>query len=169
MTILIIEGIDGSGKSTLVRDLRSLINGVFLSTSGPPGDQQLYRETMWIQQKPSDTTLVLDRFRLTSELVYGPLLRGSSRVDKSYVLDWFRAFEPIFVLCDPGLTEVRSNIIEGKHLEGVADRIPAIYEAYQRLCIEIDENHTRTYIYDYTHLNAMKFLLEEIKPYVKLR
>lgn len=164
--ILIIEGCDGSGKTTLFRNLRYYLNGVFLSSSGPPEDHQLYVETQWIAQVPSQTTLVLDRFRLISELVYGPILRERSRVDIDFVAQWIEAFQPRIIFCDPGLHIVKRNVSAEKQLEGVHSNLDKIYGRYHELLPKLDCPKIH---YNHQEIGGFENLLKELSNYVQLR
>lgn len=80
---IILEGPDGSGKTTLARSLEAL--GYDYQHQGPPpsGTEAFvhYTKLLCSASKPT----VFDRFHL-GELVYGPLLRGKSGLHPSDVL-----------------------------------------------------------------------------------
>lgn len=70
--MIILEGPDGSGKSTLAGRLAEVIQH-----RGPPGSDDLFREMQRALQ--ADAYAVHDRL-FHGELVYGPVLRGRSRL-----------------------------------------------------------------------------------------
>jgi len=84
MPLIILEGADLAGKSTLAADLRREFNGpTKLFRQGPPPADVPIRdvyELPWRSYTPNPLKLtVCDRWHL-GEMVYGPLLRGESRL-----------------------------------------------------------------------------------------
>lgn len=69
--MIILEGPDGSGKSTLAGELGGAMH------EGPPGDIDLFRHYQSKLQK--EAYIVHDRL-FHGELVYGPIMRGRSRL-----------------------------------------------------------------------------------------
>jgi ribose 1,5-bisphosphokinase PhnN len=87
--LLIIEGPDGSGKTTLVEELRMLARDaqqdfVTLHKGQPDPGVDLFEEyhrglDFYRDVEPKKTFVVADRWHL-GELVYGPVMRDVSRV-----------------------------------------------------------------------------------------
>lgn len=88
--VVIIEGADGAGKTTFANNLwvNDLIHGVdsrLIHNGPPPKDGSLYYhyraqilDALWFRDELGVSTYI-DRTFL-SELIYGPLYRGKSRV-----------------------------------------------------------------------------------------
>jgi len=74
--IIIVEGPDGAGKSTVAKELAANYNAALIHTGPPRRDEpaviQYLGEARHYMVQPNDT--VLDRFHL-GERVYGPILR----------------------------------------------------------------------------------------------
>lgn len=97
--LIIVEGLDHTGKTTLIKSLRRRIKNhkvLGLSSANPPNgvDQlwsiQHYRSILQISEKllHNDWTVITDRFHI-GETVYGPLYRNSDtdyiwELEKSY-------------------------------------------------------------------------------------
>ena len=79
--IYIIEGVDGSGKTTLARQLSAQTNTKILHMSNPKttaemlGMYDMYEKTL-----RANKNLILDR-AWYSEMAYGPVLRDRSQID----------------------------------------------------------------------------------------
>lgn len=87
MPVIIVEGIDGAGKSTLVNRIREHMpegyDRVFWSKGVPRYDdpqQEYVDQLQWLR---SHHFVVSDRYHV-GELIYGPLYRGISRVAGKY-------------------------------------------------------------------------------------
>lgn len=74
--IILLEGPDGSGKTTLAKEIERL-GGATRLHAGKPGPEPLVDYIAPIADR--DTFYVLDRWHV-GELVYGPLHRGGSRL-----------------------------------------------------------------------------------------
>lgn len=146
--IIVLEGPDGAGKSTLAHqlvELHEVANGpgtAVIWHEGPPpegGDLVTHYELPLLlnrDQITSSTDLViLDRWE-TGELIYGPLLRGRSRLSPGQALHvdlLLRSLGAIRVLVNPGLfwldkrhDEKPDELIKKEWLPGLVD----FYEAY---------------------------------------
>lgn len=113
--IVILEGVDGAGKTTLARRIGEWAGTYrYVHSSQPKGDPYTeYRET--IEACPRDELTVIDRLHW-GEMVYGPLFRGES------ALSWsnFRRLErqlmdhgpAMRILVDPGQDIVLERLRE---------------------------------------------------------
>lgn len=141
-TMILVEGPDGSGKSTLVDRLCvdfGLRRGERACTSE---DGPIDELMAWVEANlPSDHTgLVYDRHPMVSEFIYGPTLRGvnhlgddDDRICRAFKM--FYALKPLIIYCLPPLTDVRVNVAAGhddstEHLRGVLKYTDALYGHY---------------------------------------
>lgn len=118
---LIVEGPDGSGKTTLINNLglkrlhlKSLRGGVGGTTAaGWAGqDEAPTAYARRLREEPDGTAF--DRFYL-SELVYGPLLRGQAAITEDEAVLVRRvecALGIQTILCLPGWTRTWNNVTE---------------------------------------------------------
>jgi len=74
--LIVIDGPDGSGKTTLARHLQEKHGATYHHDKGPPEAEDLVAYFLSLLARGG----IIDRFAL-SEMVYGPLLRGRSRID----------------------------------------------------------------------------------------
>lgn len=157
--MIIVEGPDGAGKTTLIQKLTDI-------TGFPVAERVVSKETKalfdlkaWVENN-LDTgadEVIYDRYRLVSEFIYGPVLRVEQQpgfVDLDWTLDMLSKLyerEPIIVYCLPPLEVVRANLMGDKDNEAVFEFIEAIYTAYlQRASLDAIMRPTRTILYDYT-------------------
>lgn len=167
--MLVVEGPDGSGKSTFIQEVTRQLRESFIayelpprhctSTGGPVPDLATWIEDdrkRWSWHRPS--VAVWDRHPLISEPIYGPLIRGSIQLgfDNAQVYaGWWRDFiqsGAVFVFCLPPLEKVLENLERTEHMAGITTTVTeAIYASYMttaaRLCAE---GPGRAVVWDYT-------------------
>lgn len=165
--MVIIEGPDGAGKTTAIGRLSKLFYPSFsLADHGKremlPHEnvrartyQALARELEC--KRPPEFH---DRLYF-SELVYGPILRGSclfSDYEQGIVRHLLGVLEIPVIFCLPSLDVVKRNLAKDDHIEGVPDNIELIYNAYWSLA----EDTPRVRVYDYTRhdLTELKHIID---------
>lgn len=154
--LVIVEGPDGSGKSTLVRKIRELpLPQQFWCLSSA----RRYRTTddvarflAWIKLRPDLVRLVFDRFPIISEWIYGPILRNSYfDIPKSrYIfLDPHEAAlhmakallrldpDPLVIYCCPPFQVLIEKVKQEPQMDGVIENIRIIYDRYKLLMDEL--------------------------------
>ena len=134
--MIILEGGDGTGKSQAASILGQKFD---LRVVHSPG----YIENFFIaalnyhMMFPREV-IVYDRFYY-SELVYGPILRGESRVPEwfgFYVEEMLKKVKPLFIWCDVPNEVARENITKYEQLEGVSENLSDILGAYRELAYD---------------------------------
>lgn len=163
--IVIIEGPDGSGKSTLISQLRASTELYchVLSTSGPPpGFNAVIEELGWLANFPRSLFLICDRYRLISETIYGPILRGKSLVGAFNMHLIAEAEVDAIIYCRPRLETIVENVRRTKaaQLSGIWEHLGEIVQAYDELFDFISDSETRVINYDYEHQNHTQLIKE---------
>lgn len=163
--MIIVEGPDGSGKSTLVdilaRKLRLPVAGKVVGSDTQP----LVNIRDWTEDNVARgfQPVIFDRHRLISEPIYGPAMR--KRQDPEfYDLTWlsnmmwmFYQAKPIIIYCLPDILTVRENVLrEDTDNSAVRDHIVAIYAGYvARASIDFTKGVGRLYNYKTTKLDDL--------------
>ena len=130
---IIIEGPDGSGKSTLVDQY--FPNAIH--AGGPPINHEEAIERLY-EPTPGH---VYDRWTGVSEQIYGPLVRGVSLLSEEEYLDGILKTRPTIIYCRPPLEVILSNLVNQKEkphkpkkfIKEVKERAEMIVEAYDKL------------------------------------
>jgi hypothetical protein len=128
-----VEGVDGSGKSTLARYLSDRLVLPIVPTDGPcrTGDDVLFRARARVVPG-----VVADRSSgVVSELVYGPVLRGSTIVPEDVLWGIVRAISGVvrFVYCRPPvdrIIHVPRPDEDPSHVRAVDGKIRDLYDRY---------------------------------------
>lgn len=100
--MIILEGPEGSGKTTLGNILKGVLDVDVLHEGGPPSCvEELDRRLEWQLSRRGN---VLDRSPIVSERVYGPIVRGSMCTTDEHLDDYLRRFVAdrwILIYCRP--------------------------------------------------------------------
>lgn len=159
--MVIVEGPDGAGKTTLINRLCAEL-GVEIrprsSTSdhGPVDDVWEWVKRDLITNVDRD---IYDRHPFISESIYGPVLRGEMRLgpdpeEQELHYGLFLHHRPLVIYCMPPLKQVRFNVAQNHdgqtdHTRGVLRYIDTIYALYQYRAM-MDRHVIETLHWDYT-------------------
>lgn len=155
--MIIIEGPDGSGKTTLAKKLSEAMGW-------PVGDKVVGSDTKpltdlrdWVEANlgrgyhPG----IYDRHRLISEPVYSAVLTHRKIDEKFWEPEWLtgayhrlHSIQPMVIMCMPPLDTVVNNVMGDPNNKAVADRIQQLYLAYFHQGLIHSE--LTTIWYDYT-------------------
>lgn len=141
--MIIVEGPDGSGKTTLVERLAREIRLPVASKVVASDTQPIVNIRDWTETNVHKgfQPVIFDRHRLISEPIYGPAMRRRQDAE-FYDLTWlsdmmwhFYNAKPIIVYCLPDILTVRENVLREDTDNGaVRDHIAAIYAGYVARC-----------------------------------
>jgi GTPase SAR1 family protein len=174
---LLIEGPDGSGKSTLIRQFTERfpvpVHPRACTSTGGPVDNlcdwamndiaEQDKNSGWLgADGHTPTTQLYDRHPGISELVYGPICRDKVAVgfdnwgNRDEILHGIQR-NMFIIWCLPPAKVVANNVMKqvDNHMSGVASNISAIYSAY-RLWTMI--YHGGSFVYDYTNDSHAKII-----------
>lgn len=162
--MVIVEGPDGSGKSTLVRRLSEELS-VPVHPRACTSDNGIDPATLrdWVDRDlhPSSEGGLYDRHPLISEPIYGPIIRNFM-ADGFQDIEWlgtsmtkFRNRVKAMIFCLPPWPFVETNVTKHHeattpHLEGVLKHSQGLYEMYlHRAALEASAMDY-VWVWDYT-------------------
>jgi len=164
--IIIVEGPDGSGKTTLIERLSSRLDI-------PVAPRVVAKDTTtkinlqdWVEDNLEEgfQRKIFDRHRLISEPIYGPIMRISQQegfTDREWmhrVMHGFRFIRPITFFCLPPIEVVRKNVENDPDNEAVAKHIDAIYASYLAKAMDDYFLSDVSFILDYTQLDEAGYI-----------
>lgn len=155
--IVVVEGPDGAGKSTLIDNLRvqSKRHFVALRRSGPPDHPaEITSVINWINtMRDGLVPLICDRHPLISEPIYGMTLRGSNILSNVYSVEdlksMFKYIDRV-IYCRPPDRTILSKMHENAQLKGVTEHIEKIIDLYDKTMMLLEEWGVRVIAYDWT-------------------
>lgn len=190
--MVIVEGPDGAGKTTLVRKLMADVPELRIGERGTKDRKLLYTVTVpdtyralehavrgkgWQTDHGvgPDPVYIWDRL-FYSEFAYAPLgmpprepmFNLSQKVHIRRIIEALRC--PV-ILCLPPLLDVKRNVLVEEQMPGVLDKVEQIYNEYQAM---LEDGHLpqQTIVYDYTredHRERYMLILAIIYTYIKMR
>lgn len=141
MKLIVVEGPDGCGKSTLIERLsrESARHFVHIRRSGAPKTLDDLRgiATLLTAAASSAVSVVCERHPFISEIIYGETLRGANRLSDLYSPAMIRStlidtVERI-IYCRPPTEYIEEGILSKPQLKGVAEKLPLLVESYDQM------------------------------------
>lgn len=164
--MIIFEGPDGSGKSTLMHQLNDELKLPIAPRVVSKETEAMVDLQTWVDQnlETGFQPIIYDRHRLISEPIYGPTLRGTSQEPGFSDVTWlaprlrqFYELKPVIIYCLPPLEVVQANLKNDPDNTRVLDKIEAIYTAYvARIALDYSLAPGKVYVWDYTRSLKIK-------------
>lgn len=166
--MIIVEGLDNSGKTTLINKLLEWFPELKLQpksvgADGTGKDLMGYM-VQFLAQPPADTkNLLFDRFPLFSEAVYGPILRGGMAIMSDLyqqATQQLRYHEPLIIHCQIPLHKVEETFTARQQMKGVKEHLLEINKAYQELMFKARLMDFKVQYYDWTTMTDAHIKLQ---------
>lgn len=178
---IIVEGMDGTGKTTLLDTLLARLPDMkphakaARSVEGPhlpTLDHWVVEDTKTLAEAPMS---IYDRHPLVSEPIYGPVIRGG--VPGLFQQSWWVgamtaevAHHALLIYCNPPLPQVQTNLRRDpdNQMKGVIERAPDLYYRYAAATnrwpgVQMRYDYTRNKVS--TLLNMIRLIIpQEVKP-----
>lgn len=153
--MIIIEGMDNTGKTTLIEQLQKEFKLPSARTGTYPRKlEDITRWHNWCSACPR--TLIVDRHPAISDLVYGPIIRNHTCSTEG--MAYHARNQNYLVFCDPTLPVIQKTYDDRDQMEGTHENLPKLYNAYQDLMRELEPD----FIYDFTNPRALSALIRNI-------
>lgn len=153
--MLIVEGPDGAGKTTLVERLSKELDMYVMPRVVSKNAEAMVDLVQWVHDDVTSglKRAIYDRHRLISEPIYGPVLRGNIEPgfdNMRWLRDYqrkFRELEPFVIFCLPPLETVLKNVESDEDNQVVHKAISIIYWLYHNVAASWP---TPSVVWDYT-------------------
>lgn len=166
--LIILEGADGSGKTSLANRIRKDTDEylLFLRSNGAPHHVgQLADVIGMLTAIPYRIPIVTDRNPVISESVYGPIIRGECMhgLDVEQLAGIFR--QSMIIYCRPNYSALAAGMRKEVQMEGVALNHRTIVKAYDDLMGQLEKGGVYVKRYDYT--GPPQLILDSIKTFIR--
>ena len=161
MPLIVVEGVDGAGKTTLIQNFRQQAKQLcwLFARSGPPqGSVDLLMTVQYLSRGAQyEIPLIADRHPLISEPIYGPITRGKSLIENAYSRD--RALDEIasivnrVIYCKTDLETAQKASRRERQMAGVHEHYWSLYQAYDQSMESLRRLGVPVLEYDWTQPN----------------
>lgn len=159
MALIIVEGMDNTGKSTLIQTLAEEFRLPTARTyKKPDSSKEIHIWDAWCNSCPHH--LILDRHPAISDLIYGPILRGITYSGLGLAQDVREG--NFLIYCRPSIEVIEQTINDRDQLEGVVDNSRKLLHAYDYLMEELHPD----VIYDYTQKEEIDILKQVLTTFL---
>lgn len=163
MALIIVEGCDGAGKTTLINKLQKDLNLITIKSPRPrdyKDCKDLLARTLLLAER---TNVICDRIGIISEPIYGPICRNTLGFPpKSETERILMAINPIIIHCNPPIHACLENIKSESQMPGVENNLIRLHEAYNEWMGML--SHDSHFVIEYDYLaDSYQVLLEEVQ------
>ena len=169
MKRIIVEGVDGSGKTTLIDKLRSEFHFLTVVVNEKQADQDF--ENWWpkiLETDHGDRVPIHDRFYY-SELVYGPIIRGNSLGSPALhvrVRNQLRR-EAFLIYARPSLDAIIKGAEVNPQMDGVKVYLEELTNSYDAIMRAQQHYYDgRFYQYDWRYKSDYPALVDKLERYL---
>lgn len=167
--MIILEGADNSGKSTLGEYLSNKLNLPLRHSEKPNPEWTPVEALGHSSRQLRPQSAILDRVYALSEYVYGPICRGASALGEQHqeaLLDLYNR-PYLIIYCRPHLSTILRN--GGRdQMEGVLENHQKIVEEYDRLMDDVSRfSCCQVVNYDWQSITDLPRILDIARVHMK--
>lgn len=165
--MIILEGPDGTGKSTLINQLRTHLKlnlrPRFADSLGGPVDN-VYDAMMADLNSGVGKDHLYDRYPFISEPIYGTHVRGTydPRFGSQEMNDSLDYYKPLVILCAPKYETGLANVSASEQMPGVVENYRKIWEGYYSFMMNYPHG---LILWDYENM-ILENLFEKVENYL---
>ena len=144
---IVIIGMDNTGKTTLVNDMKNILNIESIKSPGPNFTKEEMYEKI-ITDLSKEKVVILERFAIIEEMIYGEIIRHNSKFNFEDLMQIKEQYNPIFIYCRPK----KENVLDfgdREQMEGVIEQSKKLLEAFDNLYNRMIQNEFDIFRYDY--------------------
>lgn len=162
--MIICEGPDNAGKTTLLKRLSGEFYLPIIKSPGPMEEKEIFKWCINQMYHPDSDFIFYDRFAAISDCIYGPLIRGGSpfiEKEEGKAIQNLLKYKAVIIYCRPP----EENILnfQKPEMDGVIDNAHKMINDYDELTGRLLINGWNILLYDYTHQGDYSFIKKEVE------
>lgn len=159
--IVVVEGPDGAGKSTLIEKLRANSTRYFIiiKSAGPPphlGYIQEFHDALEAFERsfsPMPITVICDRHPAISDPIYAGLIGDRKSIPLS-TSKWMLRSIDVLIYCRPSDAVILANVHGNEQMDGVREKTRHIIAEYDDTISRLFSSGGKTRVFDYNYASA---------------
>ena len=165
--MIVVEGPDGTGKSTLInrlhRELKLNLRPRFADSIGGPVEN-VFDAMLEDLNAGVGRDHLYDRYPFISEPIYGTHVRGAydPRFGNSEMQEALSFYKPLVILCAPNYGTALANVESSDQMPGVAENYRKIWEGYYSFMINYPYE---LFVWDYENMD-IQTLFNRVGEYI---
>ena len=160
--MIIVEGCDNSGKSTLIQEMAETLKLAIARSYGRPRSlNDILNYQYWLAQCPQP--LIIDRHPAISDLVYGPIIRHHTPAILQDAQELASLNTTYLVYCRPPYATMTSSLTTRPQMDGVLTQFSALSKAYDELMDTLQPHFT----YDFTQPHHFEELVNDYRQFAE--
>lgn len=170
--MIIVEGMDNSGKTTAVNFLHSETGIPISKSAGPIKDEKEACKWTSIMLK-LNPLIIFDRFFVISEEIYGPPLRGRNVLKhdpewRTWYMDRLVMTNSLIIYCRPPIEKIM-DMEPSNQMRGVYENAKMLTDRYDHLMSKLRIWGMSVVVHDFTAYRAQDALKWAAWNYLKLK
>lgn len=138
--MIVVEGVDNSGKSTLIRSLMVVLPDWAVQVSEGPPKHAGEMDTRVTRYFERSAQVVYDRHPCVSQPIYGTMRSHLDPIDPRLLKEFYER-KPFFVYCDPGDRGLdghthHEGVDTERHLQSLTAGYDKLLEEYRKWAID---------------------------------
>lgn len=176
--MIIVEGMDNTGKTTLVEELQQLYPKLTYRPSiGNKHDLNQIKEQAYEEAYTPMPLVLADRSRIISEFIYNPILNARPiAYPWGQYMDLVKSFvrgHHLVIFCHRPLHELMKTFDSREQLAGVKENAAKIFKAYEevegmfRFLFRVSNSGSEVHDYDYADGVSHTLAVTKTKRYIE--
>jgi len=170
MKRIIVEGMDATGKTTLINELVSRFHNleIIVNERGPEQNFNYWLPAILWDRDPTGLIPIHDRF-FYSELVYGKVLRGHTNIALSIegvVRDTIRE-QALLIYSRPPVDIIRSSLGDNREqMNGVRETWSELLSEYDRVMAVEQDYYKERYVIWNWYMDSSEDIAKKVERYL---